>query len=538
MPVPPALSVCMIVKNEASQISEALSNFSRFADELVVVDTGSTDETRSLALRYTDRVFDFPWCDDFAAARNHSIEQATGDYVLWMDADDRVEDAAVQHIQQLKSYFDGNKAFYFILQDLGRDGPTAFFYQLRCFPRLPGIRFSGRIHEQLAVEGLTFVTTDIAVQHHGYTHSGVLLGKVRRNLAILERELADGRDDEVVHFYLALSHEKLGDLDRAIAFMEKALVRLEAPYRESTRKGLPITSTVEAHLHLARFHARAGQPDKAFVHTMEAQAAAPREAGFHLRLAGLYQIIRRHDKALECFEAARELPFAVGFQPSPTTPEPAVILVRTALSHLCIGRKDRAMECLRNATRLGMQASESWERLAFAALEAAETGVALLAFEMATETGPISDEGYNLLGGLYLARGFKTKATEAYHKALEVNPAHDRALINLALMAIENGDLREAAERLRRVSTEGLDDLDAVAVSAFLANAAGDGPALARIEANLRRDPRFEALASAESGPSYYLKASEIMRERAKPKAAAIFEDLARRAHTFTPTGF
>ncbi len=88
----------MIVKDEAAVLADCLEGACRFADELVIVDTGSTDETKEIASRYTDRVFDFTWCDDFASARNFSYSKASCDHIMWLDADDRITPENIQSI--------------------------------------------------------------------------------------------------------------------------------------------------------------------------------------------------------------------------------------------------------------------------------------------------------------------------------------------------------------------------------------------------------------------------------------------------------
>jgi glycosyltransferase involved in cell wall biosynthesis len=89
------LAVSMIVRNESAHICTALENLGEFADEVVVLDTGSTDETKRLAAERGALVHDFVWCDDFAKARNVSLAHCTKDFVMWLDADDRMprEDA-------------------------------------------------------------------------------------------------------------------------------------------------------------------------------------------------------------------------------------------------------------------------------------------------------------------------------------------------------------------------------------------------------------------------------------------------------------
>ena len=82
------LSLCMIVKNEEDVLPRCLDSVKNAVDEIVIVDTGSTDTTRAIAAHYTDKIYDEPWQDDFARARNASFARAGGDYLLWLDADD------------------------------------------------------------------------------------------------------------------------------------------------------------------------------------------------------------------------------------------------------------------------------------------------------------------------------------------------------------------------------------------------------------------------------------------------------------------
>jgi glycosyltransferase involved in cell wall biosynthesis len=88
-------SLCMIVKNEEANLAECLKSAADLFNEIVVVDTGSSDQTKETAAAFGAKVFDFPWCDSFAAARNESIKHATGEWIFWLDADDRLD--AINH---------------------------------------------------------------------------------------------------------------------------------------------------------------------------------------------------------------------------------------------------------------------------------------------------------------------------------------------------------------------------------------------------------------------------------------------------------
>src|SRR5664280_1682563 len=105
------ISLCMIVKNEEETLARCLKSVIGIADEIVIVDTGSTDKTKEIAKKYTDCLYDFEWVDDFSGARNFSFEKATMDYILWMDADDVLADTDKSKFIQLKKEFNESVVF-------------------------------------------------------------------------------------------------------------------------------------------------------------------------------------------------------------------------------------------------------------------------------------------------------------------------------------------------------------------------------------------------------------------------------------------
>ncbi len=97
------ISVCMIVKNEEAQLAACLDSLVPIADEIIVVDTGSADGTKAIAARYTDRIYDFPWIDDFAAARNFAFSKATMEYIYTADADEVIDEANIALFRRVKA---------------------------------------------------------------------------------------------------------------------------------------------------------------------------------------------------------------------------------------------------------------------------------------------------------------------------------------------------------------------------------------------------------------------------------------------------
>ena len=182
------LSLCMIVKNEQERLSSCLESVREAVDEIVILDTGSTDGTKEIARRFTDRVYDYAWDDDFAAARNASLSYATKPYILWLDADDVIDPPELKKLIALKDRLDGADAVFLPYQyAFNADGsPSLVFERERIVRREAGFAFTGAVHEVIAVAG-TVVHGDVAVRHTRVHSNG------RRNLEIYERWMARGR---------------------------------------------------------------------------------------------------------------------------------------------------------------------------------------------------------------------------------------------------------------------------------------------------------------------------------------------------------
>ena len=97
------ISLCMIVKNEADLLPRILSPMTDIADHILIADTGSVDQTKEIACKYGAQVFDFPWCEDFSAARNFLLEKVHTDYWMWLDADDLITPANLTLLSSLKN---------------------------------------------------------------------------------------------------------------------------------------------------------------------------------------------------------------------------------------------------------------------------------------------------------------------------------------------------------------------------------------------------------------------------------------------------
>ncbi|HEY7309547.1 MAG TPA: glycosyltransferase [Gemmataceae bacterium] len=229
---PARVSLCLIVKNEEHNLPACLGSATDLADEIIVVDTGSSDATREVAVRYGARVFDFPWCDSFAAARNECLRHATGQWIFWLDADDRLDEGNRRKLHQLFAQLNGDNAAYAMkclcLPDAVTGSATVVDH-MRLFRNHPAIRWQYRVHEQIlpAVRRAGGVVrwTDIVIHHAGYQDPALRRRKLERDLRLLELEDAEHPDDPFTLFNLGSVRQELGQHAQAIPLLRRSLER-------------------------------------------------------------------------------------------------------------------------------------------------------------------------------------------------------------------------------------------------------------------------------------------------------------------------
>lgn len=194
-------SLCMIVKNEAAVLDRILAPMKEIADEIIVVDTGSTDNTKEIAYAYTQNVFDFPWTGDFAAARNYACSKVSQEYWMWLDADDVISPGEQKKLRKLKETLDPSVDIVMMRYVTGFDSsgnPSFSYYRERLMKTNRGFQWEGAVHETVALCGNRFYS-DISIEHR---KKGP--GDPDRNLRIYEAMLDRGETLTPRHqFYFA-----------------------------------------------------------------------------------------------------------------------------------------------------------------------------------------------------------------------------------------------------------------------------------------------------------------------------------------------
>ncbi|MBD2847629.1 glycosyltransferase [Paenibacillus sp. IB182496] len=227
------LSLCMIVKNEEATIARCLKSARAAVDEMIVVDTGSTDRTPQMCAAAGAKVLHFPWQNNFAEARNHGLKEASGRWVLWLDADEtlQVEDCA--RLRDALRTSEETVMLVELINYYGAQPPDPYRAHKLLHHRLLrnglGLRFKGRIHEQLdfgeVMPGdIRVGEAEVRVHHFGYMDEAVT-GKQKhlRNMALLRGEKERRNDDPWIDFHLAGELYRVGDYRSAFEQVNAAM---------------------------------------------------------------------------------------------------------------------------------------------------------------------------------------------------------------------------------------------------------------------------------------------------------------------------
>lgn len=240
----PRLSLCMIVRNNEGTIGPCLESIQPWVDEMIVVDTGSTDSTPGICRKLGARVFEWPWRDDFSAARNESFKHATGEWLFWMDSDDTIPEDCGRRLRQLADGQHPPEILGYVIQvhcpgPIGSHDVTAVDH-VKLVRNRPDLRFEHRIHEQIlpAIRraGGDVAFTDIHVIHSGADHTpDGRQRKLNRDFKLLELDLAERPDHPFVLFNLGMTHADCEQYENAIDWLKRCL-EISHPAESHVRK--------------------------------------------------------------------------------------------------------------------------------------------------------------------------------------------------------------------------------------------------------------------------------------------------------------
>jgi tetratricopeptide (TPR) repeat protein len=447
----PRLTVCLIVINEEERLPGCLDSVAGVADEIVVCDTGSTDRTIEVAQLRGARIVELEWKEDFAAARNAALARATGDWILVLDADERLDPDSAARLKDLIA--SGEADGYNVMIDSPVSGDIVQRFvgnYCRLFRRHDDARFEGRVHEQIYPAlrrlGYTVVPSGIRIEHLGYSlDPEALERKKRRNLALLEREIAERPGDHFVQFNLGIAYFSLRDLERAEPALRSAI-------RQSGQV-LPHEVVAIAQTRLSQCAVARGDLAQAGRDATNALALSPESALPRFILATIATHHQRYDEAAREFGRILELSAVTGdaVDRFEVCREMGVCLYRA-------GRHREAAEAFGLAAPLRPKDAAVRFFLGNALARAGDLEGAWTAYRDAVRLDPALSEAKGNLEVVARELGYKYYDSGRYQEALGVVPQGTRDTELLFLDAISRHSLGDYAGA--RGSLEALNELD------------------------------------------------------------------------------
>jgi GT2 family glycosyltransferase/tetratricopeptide (TPR) repeat protein len=268
----PRVSLCLIVKNEEANLPACLASAAGLADEVIVVDTGSTDRTKEVAAQHGARVFDFTWVDSFSAARNECLRHANGEWIFWLDADDRLDE---ENRQKLRALFanlpDGNVAY--VMKCLCLPDPVSrtatVVDHVRLFRNHPQLRWEHRVHEQILASvrrsGGEVRWAGVVIHHTGYQDPSLRRQKLQRDLRLLKLEETEQPNHPFTLFNLGSVYQEMGQTAEALTLFRRSLAGSQ-PDDSIVRKLYAL---------IAQCHRQLGQPQEALASCQQGRGHYP-----------------------------------------------------------------------------------------------------------------------------------------------------------------------------------------------------------------------------------------------------------------------
>ncbi len=440
----PTISLCLITKNEAENLPALFDSLRAAVDEIIVVDTGSTDDTVEIARQYDAKVFHFEWCDDFAAAKNEALKHASGDWILTLDAD--MEAEAGHALKIRRAVASGISGCYYInIRSLREDGFTVEIVSHPwLFENVAGIKFTGRIHEfllkSLIEQGLQAVKTNINITRFGYADESGNKDRSERDLRILESETKSGHAGAMQDFYLARSYLRAGRLVEAVERLRSVASSNDTLWRQRANA-----------YHLLMTHVGDVEGKEAAIATVEETLRLfPEDRQSWATAEMVYRRYDELDKACDCLIRALTIPQYFGAEGVVLERTDAQLTMLLARNLTLLERYADASLHLQRAIDKGNETAELYCALGQTSKSLSELEQAEAAFHTAVRLDPKFAETHRQLGFLYAETNRPQPGLQEFALAVEYGIADEELLDAMDALAEALGDnqsVRRACER-------------------------------------------------------------------------------------------
>lgn len=306
MQIKKAVSLAMIIKDEEEMLEQCLMSIKDIVDEIIIVDTGSKDNSIAIASKFTDKIFNYEWDNNFSNARNYSIEKCTRDWIFFMDADDYFNPRDKNKFLKLIESSD-KEGYFFVTKnyiDLNRKDKYSTNLNIRLIRNKDRYEFVGAIHEQLVekrnktLDISLFSTVDISIEHKGYLKAVMeKKQKKERNINILEEELKKDPKNIFMNFNMGNEYLSLENYNKALEYYDIS-------YKNSTEvRGF----THKLLLRMVVCYNELKEFKKAIKFAEEAIKIFPKFTEVYYMLGTIFEKERKYTLAIESYEKAIDI---------------------------------------------------------------------------------------------------------------------------------------------------------------------------------------------------------------------------------------
>ncbi len=464
----PTLSLCMIVKNEENFLPMCLDSVKDYIDEIIIVDTGSTDKTVEIAHSYNAKVYHHPWENSFSKARNYSLKYATGDWILILDADEEIDKEDAHRLKEVIKDPVGNNAhhradliFIPVYSKYNNGNNISIANSERIFRNNLGICYEGVVHNTLKYSVPT-KAENIKLHHHGYNQDNEQMEKkFARTSALLHEQIKNSPENPVPHHNLAISYLDRNMNDECI---EEALEAIRLFELQNSDSQLRLLS----HYSVSVAFYRKGDLADAEKYAIKLLSLYPDYLDAHCILSSIYFLRKEYDKCTESTNKYLELLENLNSDPSKALAIPCNTLQNGWLAHTRMAinsfeqnNEDAGMQSLKSAIN---SADCAWKPYLSIGKHFAEHN----SFKMAERflcDGLKHDPG-NKEMQYYLASTYERsenipEAIAVYSSILDIEPENAEILLRLGSLYLQKHDNTRAKEFFQALLKSGKHLLEA-----------------------------------------------------------------------------
>ena len=449
----PTITCCMIVKNEEAFLDQCLKSVRNYVDEIIIVDTGSTDGTGEIARRYTDKVYFHPWEDSFSKARNQALQYATCDWIFQIDADEELVRGSGEKLRQsAKTAGSADAVFVNIISTYSNGNKEARHNFERLFRNNGVIHYEGIVHNR--VEGASKIKeSKIELMHYGYNvEEKKAQEKFIRTAELLKKQIEEEPDNPMPHHYLGTSYLSRGMNEQAA---EESALAIDLADRQ--KDGRPLYIWTHYNASIAFF--RLGNLEKARKYSLSAIDRFPDHLDSYYMLTMIAaeekeweDVLIFGERYLKLLRHSEENPEQTGLIINNTMKEePSVRLV---MGHAFHARKDfeQMGGCYRKAYAVSDEKWQVWWNAGTFHLDrSGDLNLARRYLDLALEESPEEQDIWYMLAKLNKESKLFQEERKCLEKLFELGNRDTMILNRLALLRIESNDEDQAIEVLNEV---------------------------------------------------------------------------------------